>query len=275
MALKLMYITNDCNVATIAENNGVDRIFLDLELIGKELRQGHLDTVISRHCMEDIAKIKAVLQQAELLVRTNPIHKHSKPEIDQIIQNGADIVMLPFFKSADEVREFIRIVNKRAKVCLLFETPEAVNNIDEILALDGIDEAHIGLNDLHLGYKLTFMFELLTNGVVEAVCKKFSQKNIPYGFGGIAHLNKGLLPANYIIAEHYRLGSQMAILSRSFYDSKTAAETEEINTIFYTGIQEIRMYEDFLLKQDEAFFTQNHIVMKKIIDKIVYDLENR
>ena len=38
--LKLMYITNNVDVAKIAENNGVDRIFVDLEVIGKKERQG-------------------------------------------------------------------------------------------------------------------------------------------------------------------------------------------------------------------------------------------
>ena len=44
------------------------------------------------------------------------------------------------------------------KTCLLLETPEAVEIIDDILDIDGIDEIHIGLNDLHLGYKMKFMF---------------------------------------------------------------------------------------------------------------------
>ena len=46
MPLKLMYITNDDTVARIAEDSGVDWIFVDLEVKGKEERQGHLDTVI-------------------------------------------------------------------------------------------------------------------------------------------------------------------------------------------------------------------------------------
>ena len=44
MALKLMYITNRPDVAKIAENSGVDRIFVDMEYIGKALRQGGMDT---------------------------------------------------------------------------------------------------------------------------------------------------------------------------------------------------------------------------------------
>ena len=58
MALKLMYITNNIDIAKIAEKSGVDWIFIDLEINGKEERQGHLDTVISRHSIEDVKKIK-------------------------------------------------------------------------------------------------------------------------------------------------------------------------------------------------------------------------
>lgn len=44
MPLKLMYITNNPEVATIVEHAGVDRIFIDMEFIGKDARQGGLDT---------------------------------------------------------------------------------------------------------------------------------------------------------------------------------------------------------------------------------------
>jgi len=36
MSLKLMYITNNLSVAQIAQDAGVDRIWIDLETLGKE-----------------------------------------------------------------------------------------------------------------------------------------------------------------------------------------------------------------------------------------------
>ena len=48
MSLKLMYITNRTDVAKVAQSCGVDRIFVDMEYIGKEERQGGLDTVKSQ-----------------------------------------------------------------------------------------------------------------------------------------------------------------------------------------------------------------------------------
>ena len=57
--LKLMYITNDPTVAKIAADAGVDRIFIDMEVLGKAERQGGMDTVQSYHVPEDIAKVRA------------------------------------------------------------------------------------------------------------------------------------------------------------------------------------------------------------------------
>ena len=91
MALKLMYITNNPAVAKIAESAGVDRIFIDMEYIGKSKRQGGLDTVQNHHTVEDVKNIRAVLTKAQLLVRVNPIHKatdeycSSEEEINAVI----------------------------------------------------------------------------------------------------------------------------------------------------------------------------------------------
>ena len=63
-------------------------------------------------------------------MRCNHIYDGSKEEIDAIIKNGADIVMLPYFKTVKEVKQFLDYVGGRAKTCLLVETPEAGMLID-------------------------------------------------------------------------------------------------------------------------------------------------
>lgn len=270
MALNLMYITNKPEIAQIAENAGVQRIFVDLEYIGKKERQGGLDTVQSRHTLDDILKIKKSIVKSQLLVRCNPIHDatveyySSEEEIDTIIKNGADIVMLPYFKTVDEVKRFINCVGGRVKTMLLVETPEAVSVIDDILDLNGIDEVFIGLNDLSIGYGKSFMFELLADGTVDKLCDKFKQKGLPYGFGGIASLGHGTLPSELIIKEHYRLGSTGVILSRSFCNVNTVGDLEEIEAIFKNGVSEIRDFERSCEK-DKDSFTDNH---KEVIEKV-------
>jgi hypothetical protein len=270
MALKLMYITNRPEIAQIAESAGVDRIFVDMEYIGKSERQGGMDTVQSHHTVQDVATIKSSITTAELLVRINPIHDatdeycSSKEEIDDVIANGADIIMLPYFKTADEVRTFVNLVDGRAKTLPLVETVEAVDNIDEILDIDGIDEIFIGLNDLSLGYQKKFMFELLADDTVEHLCHKFKKKSIPYGFGGIASLGKGMLPSEYVIKEHYRLGSTCSILSRSFCNIDMINHFGVISSTFVNGIRDIRELE----KECERYmnyFTEN----KKEVARLV------
>lgn len=272
MFLKLMYITNNESIAKIAESSGVDWIFIDLEINGKEERQNYLDTVISRHKAEDVSKIKSILTSSELLVRVNPIYEASLKEINQVIDNGADIIMLPFFTNKEEVETFLRFVNKRAKTCLLVETPEAVDKIDEILSLDGIDFIHIGLNDLHLGYKKKFMFELLADGTVENLCEKFIKRGITFGFGGIARIREGMLPAERIITEHYRLGSSMAILSRTFCNSNKTEDTDKIAELFQTGVQEIRMFERELSNKSVDYFKANRAIVVETINEIVKNM---
>ena len=102
MALKLMYITNKPEIAQIAESSGVDRIFVDMEYIGKSDRQGGLDSVQNHHTVEDVRAMKQAVNSAEVLVRINPIHEatadysSSEQEIEDVIRAGADIIMLPF-----------------------------------------------------------------------------------------------------------------------------------------------------------------------------------
>ena len=274
MSLKLMYITNRPEVALIAEENGVDRIFVDMEYIGKAERQGNLDTVQNHHTIQDIAVLRQVLTRSELLVRVNPIHEKSdaycssEEEIEAAIRAGADILMLPFFKTVAEVKRFLRIVDGRTRTMLLLETPEAVEALDEILAIPGIDEIHIGINDLSIGYGKRFMFELLTDGTVERLCRKMQLAGMFYGFGGIASLGRGLVPAEMIIREHYRLGSRMAILSRSFCNVDQFSDLNAIEEIFFRGVREIRTLEKECAAHTR-YFTDNRKELNEAVKAVV------
>lgn len=126
MPLKLMYITNRVDVALVAEKYGVDRIWVDLETLGKEERQKNMNTVKSNHCIDDIKRIKPVLSTSEMLVRVNPWNENSVEEINDVIDAGADMIMLPMWKSVNDVQNFLNVVNNRCKTTLLLETKEAV-----------------------------------------------------------------------------------------------------------------------------------------------------
>ena len=204
----------------------------------------------------------------------NPIHEaqpnypSSKDEIDASIKAGADILMLPFFKTIQEVKQFVRFVNGRAKTLLLMETVEAAKLVDEILEVPGIDMIHLGLNDMHLELGMKFMFELLANGSVEKLGNKIKDKGIPFGFGGIATLDGGALPGSMVLKEHVRLGSSMVIVSRSFCNTDVVTDLDEVKRIFDTGISGLRALEKEAAHADTAYLEENRKAVVAAVNKI-------
>lgn len=257
--IEVMAITNDSNLARHFEENGIDIIFIDLEKNGKYERQGHLDTLISNHSIEDISKLRKVLRKSKLLVRINPYNKEtSEEEIEKVIKAGADIIMLPMFRSSDEVEKVLKIINNRVENCLLLETATAAVRLDEILEIKGINRIHVGLNDLSIDLKLDFMFECLVSDFIDYIIEKIKNKKIKYGIGGIAKLGMGDLKADYILCEHARLGSTQVILSRSFFKSIEQNNLKE-------EVKKIKKDYKLYLSYTEEEFKNNKNEMKKII----------
>lgn len=266
-SIQLLYITNDPEIAVIAEAAGVDRVFVDLEVLGKATRQGHLDTVRSNHTIEDVSEIRHVLQKSALHVRVNPLNKASDIEIDAVISAGADVVMLPYFQTASEAARFIEVVAGRARTCLLIETPSALNDFEAILDVPGIDEVHFGLNDLHLGLNLTFMFELLTNGQLEGACRCAQERGLPFGIGGVGKVGAGPIPAEYILGEHHRLGSSMAILSRSFCDHR-ALDAAAVRLVFERETPLLRGAHQDIGTWNEDQYSANNQTLRRLVAEV-------
>ena len=257
--LKLLYITNKKDVALAAENAGVDRIWIDLETIGKEFRQKNLNTVKSKHSIDDIMTIAPFLSKSEMLVRINPWNKNSKSEIDATINAGADILMLPFWKTKEEVVNFLSYVNERCRTILLLETKEAVECIKEIVSLPLLDEIHIGLNDLRISYGFGNMFVPFANGLLDYLSDVFLHTGIPFGIGGIGKLGIGLLPSpEELIIEHYRLGSTAVILSRTFCNAEEFENAERVESIMTKEIGLLRAVEEKASRMSYSDFNSNH-----------------
>lgn len=262
--MDLMVIENDLELVKKLESAGIERIFIDLELRAKHQRQAGMNTVISNHTLDDVSRVRNLLTQAKLLVRCNAIFDKSEEEIDQCIDRGADIIMLPMFTTKNEVESFVQIVNKRTKTCLLLETAQAFSRIDDILTVDGIDEVHIGLNDLHLSLGLKFMFEPLGCGLVDYLAEKFLNRGMRFGFGGVARMSEGMLPGEMIIKEHVRLGSNMVILSRSF---RSGIETS-FNMLEHEVLK-LRSVVTNAQKLSKNDLMKNSLQVKELIYKIV------
>lgn len=275
MPLKLMYITNAPAVALIAEKYGVDRILIDLETLGKEERQKNMNSVKSHHTVHDVEIISGLLTKSELMVRVNPWNEGSGDEIEKVLAAGAGRVMLPMWRSAYEADAFLKAVGGRAHTTLLLETKEAAQCLDTVLKNPLLDEIHIGLNDLHLSLGKTFMFELLADGTVEALCKKMDSAKIKYGFGGIARIGEGMLPAEKIITEHYRLGSTRAILSRSFCNTEEIKDIKMIEKIFSENMKELRDYEDYAANLSDEDFMANEKSVQLCVEQISAEIKEK
>ncbi len=212
--------TDDPLLARIADQAGVDRIGVDLEIIGKQERQAGYGTWISPHTLHDLAIVGQVLSRAELFARLNPLGDATPLEVERALAVGARVLMLPMFETAEEVAEFVRIVRGRATVIGLIETEASLNAIAKVVAVEGLDEVHIGLNDLAIGLGLANRFEVLTLDAVAHAAHVACVAGCRFGIGGIGRADDhGLLvDTDLVYAQLGRLQADSTLLSRSFVD---------------------------------------------------------
>ncbi|QFU01522.1 hypothetical protein FIU83_07695 [Halomonas sp. THAF5a] len=267
MALKLMMITACPEVAVLAEQNGVARIFMDQEVLGKAARQGHLDTHQACHSLAQIAAVAGRLEHAELMVRINPLNAHTADEVSAAIAHGAQRLMLPMFTTSSEVQRFQALVAGRVPVTYLAETPAALIRLAHWLPLlrPGHDEVHIGLNDLSLGLGVGFLFEPLAGGMIDGEARMLNEAGVRWGVGGIGCLSGNLLPADWILGEHVRLGSHWVILSRAFHGGAESLEELERRVDLPVEIRALRLAESRWRRADEARLEANH---RRLAEKV-------
>lgn len=225
--LDFIQITNDPAFAQRCDALDGFRLFVDLERLGKAERQAGRNTFISGHHMDDVARIKQVLRQSRLMVRVNPLSPGTAAEIEAVLARGADMLMLPMFTRAAELREFAALVAGRLPIVPLLETAAALECLEDWIATPGLAEVYVGLNDLHLSLGHRFMFEPLALGLVDRVAQAAQRQGLRFGFGGIARADEGLLPGRDVLAEHLRLRSGSVILSRTFHQVDRGRSFEE------------------------------------------------
>lgn len=271
--LNFMMITASPDVASFIEQHGVARIFMDQEVLGKAERQGHLDTHKAAHTLQQIADVASVLKHAELMVRLNPLHASTLQEVDAAIEHGAQRLMLPMFSSRDEVGQFLEMVNGRVPITFLAETAASLVRLPDWLGLltPGYDEVHIGLNDLSLSMGLNFLFEPMAARLLDPAAAVLNQAGVTWGVGGVARIGQGELPAETVLGEHVRLGSQWIILSRAFH-SGAATSAALLETLdFPAEIEKLRQAEIHWSSADENTLLDN----QRELAECAYRLGNR
>ena len=263
--MRFWTITNKPEFAELLTKNGVERIFIDLERLGKKNRQKGGNFWISDHIYEDISRIKKVIPKNSLLTRLNPWNSDSKEEIDLAIKYGADYLMLPMINDIDEVKRFSEYIKGRAKFIPLIETKNSFRILEKIIKFDGISEVYIGLNDLKLSMGYKFLFEPIINGMLEDAARILNNKKMEWGFGGLARIGEGIISPEYILSEHVRLKSQNVILSRSFYENININERKDIGK----EILKIKDLVKFYQQNSNELLEKNHEIIKLKIKKIV------
>lgn len=217
-------------VASVAESAGVERIFIDLERLGKDVRQKGRKLFLSTHQPSDIALLRRQLTVSKLMVRIDPPHPQMQEQIDFAIESGADYLMLPFFHSVEEAGEFINAVAGRTQTVLLVETNAAVGLLTELVKLPGLSEVHLGLNDLSISRGCRYLFDLITDGTVSELCRILRRARIPFGFGGIGSLSRADLPIDpdLLLACQVHEGATRGWLGRTFRETPVTRLTSEI-----------------------------------------------
>ena len=167
-------------------------------------------------CNEHIANDRSTLEAMVCAARAGNIdsmvrvHPRDYTDIIQVLEMGANGLMLPQLQSAAEVqslvneirfpplgcrkldgigadsnfgllplKEYLQRANEETFVVAQIETPEAVNEIDAIAAIDGVDVVFIGPGDLSLavGHPGDVNCPEVTSACekVLAACKKYNK----------------------------------------------------------------------------------------------------
>ena len=216
---KLTLWTNDAALAARADDAGVDRIGLDLETIGKCDRQpASLGTWISSHHPTQLPALRKAVRRGKLFCRINPIHPGSRDEINQLLDYGVQVMMLPMFKTPEEVSEFVRLVDGRCEQVLLLEHRDAARRVEEIVRVPGLTEVHVGLNDLTLSLNMANRFAVLSSRLMNRISAAVNNAGLRFGVGGLGRAgdNAMPIPSDLIYAQYPRINAQAALVARAF-----------------------------------------------------------
>lgn len=209
----MLLFSTDATFITTAVAAGVDGIVVDWERLGKEERQAGADTQIGSDALEDLERVRSSTD-ALIVCRLNAFGPTTIEEVEAAAQAGADEILLPMVRTADEVEAVLDYVKQRCRVGIMVETVPAVESAESLASLP-ISRAFVGLNDLAIERNSHNIFAAVADGTVERICRALP---IPVGFGGLTIPDKGSpIPCRLLIAEMMRLRCAFGILRRSFH----------------------------------------------------------
>jgi 2-keto-3-deoxy-L-rhamnonate aldolase RhmA len=210
-------LVDSIEIAQIARSCGYDSLYVDVEHSAMTLRQ------TGQICM------------AASAVGVTPFVRvpSTEPEyVSRVLDAGAMGIIAPHITSAEAARKVVaaakfpplghrsvsiglpqlrfqnwpvdesrRVLNERTTVVAMIEGPEALERVDEIAAVDGVDILFIGTNDLcaELGIDGQFEHELVRKAYIRTI-EACRARGKHVGVGGLAGKPK-------LLAEFIRLGA--------------------------------------------------------------------
>jgi hypothetical protein len=211
--LELVLFENDLKSARRHIQCGIGSFLVDLELVGKDIRQLGFDTEINAGTMDDIRALSEI-SQARVWCRLNRFGTYTACEVEEAIVSGAAVLILPMATSLQEVRDFLSLIGSRCESCIMIETRESVRFAPELESMP-IDSVFFGLNDYAICRGSRNIFEAIENGTVESVIRAMPTKRS--GFGGLTHMSLGSpVPSAKLLEELCRLDCKFTFLRRSF-----------------------------------------------------------
>lgn len=213
LPIELILFEHDPAKIPALKDSGIGSFLVDLEVMGKDLRQLGFDTDISPGTMEGLRDI-ASLPGIKTWCRINSLGTWSGKEIDSAIANGVNVLILPMARDLRTVDLFLEMIAGRCETCIMLETREALP-LARGLDRRAVDYAYFGLNDYRIDTGGDFLFRPIMDGTVEAVRKSLDR--VTFGFGGLTDMTRGSpIPSIRFLEELERLDCGITFLRRSF-----------------------------------------------------------
>jgi len=191
-------------------------VVVDWERRGKVARQAGADTQINADTPEDLARVRTA-QSGRILCRVNRWSPWTAAEIELAIVLGADEVLLPMVRRAEEVDAALAVVAGRCGLGILVETTEAVRHVDALVARP-LARVYLGLNDLMIDRGGGSLFLALVDGTVDQVAGAAAGARIPFGVAGLTLPEAGRpVPCRLVLGALARTGASFTFLRRSFW----------------------------------------------------------
>jgi hypothetical protein len=195
---------------------GAAGVVVDWERRGKHRRQAGSDTQINADTPEDLAAVRAATD-GRVLCRVNGWDRWTAAEIDLAVELGADEVLLPMVRRAEEVDAAVDRVAGRCGLGILIETSDAVRRAGELLQRP-LSRVYVGMNDLMIDRGSGPLFAALVDGTAERLAGLATAAGIPFGLAGLTVPEGGHpVPCRLLAGELARLSASFTFLRRSFH----------------------------------------------------------